>query len=125
MVFVLFRYSDTQIESIEDGTRETSQLYIDIVASLIAEISAMEGKASPVIITDLNKLDQFWSQVYKFIVPNGYPYICHNGAKQFRSLVPKIQVLSSVCLFVCLFVCFCCFCIFDTYDVLNVFFLID
>lgn len=85
-------YNEEQIESIESGVRETSKLYMDIIASLIAEISAMEGQISPNINTDINNKPQFWNQVFQFIKNNGYPYRMPKGSIEFQNFKSRLEL---------------------------------
>ena len=77
----------------QESIENMDQYFMDIVASLVVEICAMDGVISPVIATD--RKGPFCKSVFDFVRSIGYPYSYKRGASEIGSSVTaRIQLVN-------------------------------
>ena len=77
----------------EASIRNVDQFFMDIVASLVVEICAMDGVISPVISTE--RQGAFYKSVHDFVRSIGYPHRYSKGASELGSSVTaRLQLVN-------------------------------
>merc|ERR1719242_2508000 len=77
----------------EESIRNVDQFFMDMVASLVVEVCAMDGVISPVISTD--KKGAFYKSVHDFVRSIGYPHKYSRGATEFgASVTARIHLVN-------------------------------